>query len=153
MGKYKLFNWKTLKREKHKPKNITVHRYLIPKGFTDTPGRSYAEKVYKKIKEYVRVYNTENEPSYFVFIVDEPEITKKDMNIIYDIACTGLTRALVSSEDRDDRAHRLGVTEVEDKIDMTYSNMKRWLNGKNKCEIVGMELVGWQKHWKRRMVR
>lgn len=152
MRKYKLFNWKELKREKYKEKDVMVHRFLIPKGYRKLPYQTYIELVHNSIKEYIKVYNEPNQPNYYIFVVDD-DIQRRDLPHIYDIICTSFTKVMTQNKLRDDREYRLGLSEIEKTINVNFVNGKRWMNNENNCEIVGMEVIGWQKFWKKRMVK
>lgn len=153
MSKYKLFNWKELKTKKYKEKDVFVHRFLIPKGYSQLPYKAYVEEVYNSIKSYINIYNEKDKPNYYIFIVDDNTINRKDLPAIYNIVCTAFTRIMTKTKQREDREYRLGLSEIEKKIDINFVNGKRWINNENNCEIVGMEVIGWQKFWKKRMVK
>lgn len=152
MKKYKVFNWKDLNKEYKAEKEILIYKLLLPVGFNTMSGRDYYELITNIINDYIYDYVHNNKPRYFQFIIDETKINKQDFQIIYDIVCGAFTKAMTGEEKREDREYRLGTNEAQC-INMNYSNLKKWLNYTNKCDIVGMELKRMGKLWKKRMVK
>lgn len=152
MRKYKLFNWKSLKIEKYAENDVTIHRFTIPKGYRSVPYQTYIEMIYKSIQKYVEHNNSSNKPNYYIFVVDD-KIKRYDLAHIYEIVCSSFTKVMTTNKPRTDRERRLGIGEIDKTICLNFINSKKWLNNENICEIVGMEVVGLRKLWKKRMVK
>ena len=148
----KFFDWDNLKTVKLSDKKSNIFRLMIPNGFNSFSARSYCALVSNAIKNEINTYFNDLSNVYLICVVDEP-VDRKDLELIYDIVASCFTKHMTSDSPREDREHILGDYVCGNSVNLGLVNMKKWLNNKLKCPLVGLEVVKAGGFWKKRMVK